>query len=160
GAPPARRTRGAASARCSSRSAAMCRRRHPRLLLKTQTRCAPSPATGSPRRGASRGAPGGGGLGRGGTRTLYLFACPLPIPPAEVGFIRLRPVNRWPNSGKPEFGCKRGRGRRSRPRLSVVRGAPRCLAHARYLSAACVGDRIVAAVRALPRHSAADIRAP
>jgi hypothetical protein len=33
---------------------------------------------------------------------------------AEVGFIRLRPVNTWPNSGKPEFGCKRGRGRRSR----------------------------------------------
>src|SRR5262249_44001674 len=22
---------------------------------------------------------------------------------------RLRPVNTWPNSGKPEFGCKRGR---------------------------------------------------
>src|SRR5260221_14477107 len=42
---------------------------------------------------------------------LFHIACPLPVPPAEVGFIRLRPVNMWPNSGKPEFGCKRGRGR-------------------------------------------------
>src|SRR5262249_45026434 len=37
-------------------------------------------------------------------------AHPLPNPPAEVGFIRLRAVNRQPNSGKPEFGCKRERG--------------------------------------------------
>src|SRR5712691_13044991 len=36
-------------------------------------------------------------------------ACPHPNPPAEVGCFRLRPVNKWPNSGKPEFGCKRGR---------------------------------------------------
>src|SRR5215471_4413492 len=36
-------------------------------------------------------------------------AHPLPTPPAEVGFIRLRPANEWPNSGKPEFGRKRGR---------------------------------------------------
>src|SRR5258706_850493 len=42
---------------------------------------------------------------------LFHIACPLPVPPAEVGFIRLRPVNMWPNSGKPEFGCKRGRER-------------------------------------------------
>src|SRR5262249_6278873 len=59
----------------------------------------------------------GWGLGRVLARPLYpfcvpliLFACPLPVPPAEVGFIRLRPVNRRPNSGRPEFGCKRGRG--------------------------------------------------
>src|SRR5262249_57306368 len=52
----------------------------------------------------------GGGVG-GGVSLPSLVACPLPVPPAEVGFIRLRPANRWPNSGKPEFGCKRGRGR-------------------------------------------------
>jgi hypothetical protein len=40
---------------------------------------------------------------------LDLVACPLPIPPAEVGYIRLRPIYDWPNSGKPEFGCKRVR---------------------------------------------------
>src|SRR5262249_60042276 len=56
-------------------------------------------------------APGGGGGWGGGVSLPSLVACPLPVPPAEVGFIRLRPANRWPNSGKPEFGCKRGRGR-------------------------------------------------
>src|SRR5262249_7711632 len=56
----------------------------------------------------------GEGVGGGGLARVSLVACLLPVPPAEVGFIRLRPINRWPNSGKPEFGCKRGRGRRSR----------------------------------------------
>src|SRR5262249_8447334 len=37
---------------------------------------------------------------------------PHPTPPlsAGVGYIQLRPVNKWPNSRKPEFGCKRGEG--------------------------------------------------
>src|SRR5262249_56210539 len=52
----------------------------------------------------------GGGVG-GGLSRRESSCMPLPIPPAEVGFIRLRPVNTWPNSGKPEFGCKRGRER-------------------------------------------------
>src|SRR5262249_59105289 len=30
--------------------------------------------------------------GEGARISLYLFACPLPIPPAEVGSIRLRPA--------------------------------------------------------------------
>src|SRR5262249_20433953 len=37
----------------------------------------------------------------------------LPLTPplsAEVGYIQLRPVNKWPNSRKPEFGCKRAEG--------------------------------------------------
>jgi hypothetical protein len=55
-----------------------------------------------------------------GVASTNLVVCPLPVPPAEVGFIRLRPVHTWPNSGKPEFGCKRGRGRRSR--MSLVAG--------------------------------------
>src|SRR5262249_55963273 len=47
-----------------------------------RTRSAPSPATGSPQRGASRGAPSGGGVGRGCARApLSLVASPLPIPP-------------------------------------------------------------------------------
>src|SRR5205823_14499975 len=47
----------------------------------------------------------------GGRRTgSIFFVCPLPNPPADVGFIRLRPVKMRPNSGKPEFGCTRARG--------------------------------------------------
>jgi hypothetical protein len=52
----------------------------------------------------------GEGWGGGELAHMNLVGCPLPIPPAEVGFIRLRPANEWPNSGKPEFGCERGRG--------------------------------------------------
>src|SRR5207249_4154768 len=63
-----------------------------------RTRSAPSPACG-------------GGVGRGRLQMLYHVDCPLPVPPAEVGCFRLRPINKRPNSGLPEFGCKRGRGR-------------------------------------------------
>src|SRR5262249_26451979 len=35
---------------------------------------------------------------------------PLPTPPTEVGFIRLRPVKKRPNSGKLEFGLQAGEG--------------------------------------------------
>src|SRR6266446_859138 len=51
----------------------------------------------------------GEGWGGGSLRLLRACGGPLPIPPAEVGFIRLRPLNEWPNSGKPEFGRKRER---------------------------------------------------
>ena len=100
------------------------------------------------------GCPWRGGVGRGWP-ARFLFCGPLPVPPAEVGFIRLRPVNRWPNSGKPEFGRKRGRGRKSRAFLSVVTDA-RALANRRVRSQI---EPLPRAPRALPRHSAADIRA-
>jgi hypothetical protein len=67
------------------------------------------PGNRVPRDASRRGEPLAGEGGH--DCTLYLFVCPLPSPPAEVGCFRLRPVNKWPNSGKPEFGCKRGRGR-------------------------------------------------
>jgi hypothetical protein len=47
-----------------------------------QTRSAPSPATGSPRCFASRGAPGGGGVGRGTiARSIFLSAPSLSLHP-------------------------------------------------------------------------------
>src|SRR5262249_18608332 len=49
------------------------------------TRSAPSPATGSPRRGASRGALAGEGWGGGARAPLSLVASPLPIPPPSTG---------------------------------------------------------------------------
>src|SRR5713226_7000952 len=52
---------------------------------------------------------GRGGEGVDPHESTNLRAAPHPIPPAEVGCFRLRPVNEWPNSGKPEFGCKQGR---------------------------------------------------
>src|SRR5712691_11394152 len=50
-----------------------------------------------------------GGEGVDPHESTNLRAAPHPIPPAELGCFRLRPVNEWPNSGKPEFGCKQGR---------------------------------------------------
>src|SRR5262249_44674847 len=71
-----------------------------RTMRQPHARSAPSPACG-------------GGVGRGGegVSVRKSCVCSLPVPPAEVGYIRLRPVNEWPNSGRPEFGCKRERGR-------------------------------------------------
>src|SRR5262249_31241087 len=94
-----------------------------------------------PRRHGGLGLPppplAGDGWGGGWHARMSLAAYPHPRPPAEVGCFRLRPIHTWPNSGKPEFGCTRGRERTEpagtaitprrrdrswRPRWDAVRG--------------------------------------
>ncbi len=73
-----------------------------------QTRCAPSPACG-------------GGVGRGSLVRILMHAPSLSLQP-KSDVSDFGQSIKWPDSGKPEFGCKRGRGRCGAD-LSVARRA-------------------------------------